>query len=169
MQKTNELSIQENNESFMRQALRQAALAAVHGDVPVGAVLVKDGIIIARGRNRREERHDPTAHAEIEALRKAAKKLGGWYLHGCTMYVTLEPCPMCAGAIMQARLDAVVFGAYDPKAGCCGSLMNLPEDARFPHRPMVQGGVLEGECAAVLKEFFKQKRANKEQAQQMGQ
>ncbi len=146
------------NEYFMRQALKQAALAAAHGDVPVGAVVVKEGKIIARGRNRREEKGDPTAHAEVEALRKAAKKLGGWYLHGCTLVVTLEPCPMCAGAAMQARLEAVVFGAYDPKAGCAGSLMNLPGDARFPHRVAVTGGVLENDCAALLKEFFKQRR-----------
>ena len=144
----------------MRQALKQAGLAATHGDVPVGAVLVKDGKVIARGRNRREERRDPTAHAEVEALRKAAKKLGGWYLHGCTLYVTLEPCPMCAGALMQARIDAVVFGAWDPKAGCCGTLMNLPEDQRFPHRVAVTGGVMEAECASVLKEFFRKRRVS---------
>ncbi len=146
------------NESYMRQALKQAALAAAHGDVPVGAVVVKEGKIIARGRNRREEKGDPTAHAEVEALRKAAKKLGGWYLHGCTLVVTLEPCPMCAGAAMQARLEAVVFGAYDPKAGCAGSLMNLPGDERFPHRVSVTGGVLEEDCAALLKQFFRQRR-----------
>lgn len=144
--------------AFMSAALAQARLAAEHGDVPVGAVVARDGKIIARGRNRREERGDPTAHAEIEALKMAAKKLGGWYLHDCTLYVTLEPCPMCAGAAMQARLDGIVFGAYDPKAGCCGSILNLPEDARFPHRMKVTGGLLEEECASVLKEFFKMKR-----------
>lgn len=142
----------------MREALRQARLAAARGDVPVGAVVVKEEKIIARGRNRREERGDPTAHAEIEALRKAAKKLGGWYLHGCTLYATLEPCPMCAGAAMQARIEGIVFGARDPKAGCCGSIANLPEDARFPHRLRVSGGLLEEECAAVLREFFREKR-----------
>jgi tRNA(adenine34) deaminase len=152
------LNLNEDENSFMRAALRQARLAAEHGDVPVGAVLVKEGKIVARGRNRREERGDPTAHAEIEALRKAARKLGGWYLHGCTLYVTLEPCPMCAGAAMQARLEGIVFGASDPKAGCCGSQMNLPEDARFPHRVAVRGGVLENECGELLKEFFKAKR-----------
>lgn len=145
----------------MRAALLEARRAALHGDVPVGAVVVKDGKIVARGRNRREEQRDPTAHAEMEALRKAAKKLGGWHLHGCTLYVTLEPCPMCAGAAMQARLEAVVFGAYDPKAGCCGSLINLPGDVRFPHRLSVQGGMLAGDCAEVLKEFFQQKRREK--------
>jgi tRNA(adenine34) deaminase len=149
------------NEKFLRAALAQARQAALHGDVPVGAVIVKEDKIIARGRNRREEKHDPTAHAEIEALRKAAKKLGGWYLHGCTLYVTLEPCPMCAGAAMQARLDGIVFGAHDPKAGCCGSLMNLPEDTRFPHRLDVIGGVMEEECAGVLKEFFRLRREKK--------
>lgn len=146
---------------YMRAALLEARKAAAAGDVPVGAVLVRDGCIISRGRNRREEKRDATAHAEIEALRKASKKLGGWYLHGCTLYVTLEPCPMCAGAAMQARIDSIIFGAYDPKAGCCGSLLHLPEDARFPHRPTVRGGVLEAECAAILRTFFKEKRVKK--------
>jgi tRNA(adenine34) deaminase len=155
-------ALEKEQKKFMAAALAQAAVAAQHGDVPVGAVVVKDGKIIARGRNRREQRHDPTAHAEMEALKKAAKKLGGWYLHGCTLYVTLEPCPMCAGALMQARIESVVFGAYDPKAGCCGSLLNLPQDTRFPHRPVVTGGVMEQECAAVLKEFFKMRRGKKE-------
>ncbi len=147
-----------DEEKYMRAALAEARKAAEACDVPVGAVLVREGRIIARGRNRREEKRDSTAHAEIEALRKASKKLGGWYLHGCTLYVTLEPCPMCAGAAMQARIDSIIFGAYDPKAGCCGSLLNLPEDARFPHRPAVRGGVLEKECAGILKAFFREKR-----------
>jgi tRNA(adenine34) deaminase len=146
---------------FMRAALAEARKAAACGDVPVGAVLAKDGRIIARGRNRREERGDPTAHAEIEALRRAARKLGGWYLHGCTLYVTLEPCPMCAGAAMQARLEGIVFGAADPKGGCCGSILNLPEDARFTHRVKVSGGLMERECAEVLKGFFREKRSHK--------
>ena len=152
---TNSVSDQEK---FMRAALLEARRAALAGDVPVGAVVVKDGKIIARGRNRREERGDPTAHAEIEALRKAAGKLGGWYLHDCTLYATLEPCPMCAGAAMQARLEAVVFGAWDPKAGCCGSLMNLLGDMRFAHRLAMRGGLLAEECAEVLKAFFQQRR-----------
>ena len=148
----------EEQERFMTEALREAALAAGRREVPVGAVVVKNGQIIARAGNHREERGDPTAHAELDALRSAAQALGGWYLHGCTLVVTLEPCPMCAGAIMQARLEAVVYGAADPKAGCCGSLYNLPEDVRFPHRLKVVGGVLAEECAAVLREFFRGKR-----------
>jgi tRNA(adenine34) deaminase len=146
---------------YMRAALLEARKAAEAGDVPVGAVLVKDGKIVSRGRNRREEKRDATAHAEIEALKRASRKLGGWYLHGCALYVTLEPCPMCAGAAMQARVESIVFGAHDPKAGCCGSILNLPEDARFPHRLEVKGGVLEAECAAVLKAFFRKKREDK--------
>ena len=144
----------------MAEALAEARLAAGRGEVPVGAVVVKDGRIIARAGNRREERGDPTAHAELDALRAAAAGLGGWYLHGCTMYVTLEPCPMCAGALMQARLKAVVFGAWDTKAGCCGSLYNLPEDTRFPHRLAVTGGVLAEGCAAELSAFFRDRREN---------
>jgi tRNA(adenine34) deaminase len=147
-----------NHDFFMREAIEEARQAAARGEVPVGAVIVRGGSILARAGNRREERRDPTAHAEMDALREAGKQLGGWYLHGCMMYVTLEPCPMCAGAMMQARLQAVVFGAYDPKAGCCGSLYNLPVDERFPHRMDVQGGVLLEECAFLLKEFFKKKR-----------
>lgn len=147
---------------MMRQALSMARRAAKAGEVPVGAVVARGGEVISTGRNRREATGDPTAHAEVVALRRAAKKLGGWYLHGCTLYVTLEPCPMCAGALMQARLDAVVFGAPDPKAGCCGSLMNLPVDTRFPHRLSVRGGVLEAECAELLKTFFRQKRSQKD-------
>ncbi len=148
----------ELHERFMTEALTEARAAALRGEVPVGAVIVREEQIIARAGNRREERGDPTAHAEIDALRAAAAALGGWYLHGCTLYVTLEPCPMCAGAILQARLAAVVFGAYDAKAGCCGSLYNLPEDARFPHRAAVTGGVLAAQCAAELSAFFKSRR-----------
>lgn len=147
-----------SHERFMREAISEAQQAACRGEVPVGAVIVRDGNIIARAGNRREERGDPTAHAEMDALREAGKALGGWYLHGCTMYVTLEPCLMCAGALMQARLEALYFGAYDAKAGCCGSLYNLPVDERFPHRLAVQGGVLAEECATLLRIFFKAKR-----------
>lgn len=148
--------------SFMRAALAEARRAAERGDVPVGAVVVRGGRILSRARNRREEKGDPTAHAEIEALRRAARKLGGWYLHDCVLYVTLEPCPMCAGAAMQARLAGIVFGAYDPKGGCCGSILNLPEDARFTHRMRVSGGLMEKECAEVLKDFFRKKRQQDE-------
>ena len=147
------------HEDYMREAMRAAQQAARMGEVPVGAVIVREGRIVARAHNLRETRGDPTAHAEMEALRAASRLLEGWYLHGCTMYVTLEPCPMCAGALMQARLDGLYFGAYDLKAGCCGTLYNLPEDRRFPHRMTVQGGILAEECAALLKGFFAARRA----------
>ena len=145
-------------EFFMKKAIMQAKAAGKKGEVPIGAVVVKDGKIIARAHNLRESKKDPTAHAEILALQRAAKKLGGWRLFDCTLYVTLEPCPMCAGAIINARLDEVVFGAYDPKAGCCGTLYNLPTDDRFNHRPKVTGDVLNTECAQLLSDFFKQRR-----------
>ncbi len=141
----------------MREALRLAQHAARRDEVPVGAVVVKDGKIIARGYNLREHRRSPLAHAEILAIAKAAKRLGGWRLSGCTLYVTLEPCPMCAGAIVNARVDEVVFGAYDPKAGAMGTLYNLAV-GRLNHTPRVTGGVLREECAAVLKEYFSSKR-----------
>jgi tRNA(adenine34) deaminase len=147
----------EIHEAFMREALRLAQHAGRRDEVPVGAVVVKDGKIIARGYNLREHRRSPLAHAEILAIAKAAKRLGGWRLSGCTLYVTLEPCPMCAGAIVNARVDEVVFGAYDPKAGAMGTLYNLAE-GRLNHTPRVTGGVLREECAAVLKEYFSSKR-----------
>ena len=142
---------------FMRQALHQALRCHAHGDVPVGAVLVREGVVIARGRNRREQRADPTAHAELEALRRAAKRLGGWHLAGCTLYVTLEPCPMCAGAILQARIPRVVYGAPDTKAGCLGSKMDFTQ-AGFPMRVEVTANVLRDECAALLRDFFARRR-----------
>ena len=151
------------HEDFMREAMREAQKAARMGEVPVGAVIVREGRILARASNLRETRGDPTAHAEMEALRTASRLLEGWYLHGCTMYVTLEPCPMCAGALLQARLDGLCFGAYDLKAGCCGSLYNLPEDTRFPHRMQVTGGILAEECAALLKGFFVARRAKRQE------
>lgn len=145
----------------MREALREACLAGEAGDVPIGCVVVHDesGQIIGRGRNRREAEEDPTAHAEILAMREAAQRLRHWRLLGCTLLVTLEPCPMCAGAIVNARLPRVVFGAADPKAGAAGSLMNLLDDARLNHRAQVVGGVLESECAQLLRDFFGQQRA----------
>ncbi len=147
-----------NDEFFMSKAILQANLAARKGEVPIGAVIVKDDTIIARAHNLRESRNDPTAHAEILAMQKAAKKLGGWRLSGCTMYVTLEPCPMCAGALINARMDEVVYGASDPKAGCCGTLYNLPQDIRFNHRLKVTAGVLADQCAQLLSDFFRQRR-----------
>ncbi len=145
------------DEHFMREALRLAEEAATEGEVPVGAVLVKDGTVIATGRNRRELGKNALAHAEIEAINNACALLGGWRLSGCTLYVTLEPCPMCAGAIINARIDRVVFGAPDPKAGSCGSLTDLFA-LPYNHRPALTSGVLEAECAAVLQSFFRRLR-----------
>lgn len=141
----------------MGEALRLAREAAADGDVPVGCVIVKDGRIIGRGRNRREIDNDATAHAEIEAVREACAHLGTWRLHGCTLYVTLEPCPMCAGAVINARVEEVRYGAREEKSGCCGSVLNLFEE-RFNHRPRIYQGPLEGECEALLQEFFQNLR-----------
>ena len=143
---------------FMRQALAAARRAPGHADVPVGAVVVKDRVVIARGRNAREKDADPTAHAEVLAIRRAAKKLGSWRLEGCTLYVTLEPCAMCAGAIVLSRLPRLVYGASDPKAGFVGSLGDLCRDPRLNHRPHVTAGVLAEECGRILVEFFREKR-----------
>lgn len=127
-------------------------------DVPIGAVCVYDGQIIGRGYNRREADGDPTAHAEILALRDASKHLGQWRLDGVTLYVTLEPCAMCAGALWLARIDRLVFGAWEPKTGACGSLFDIPRDPRLNHTPQVKGGVLEEECVQLMKEFFGARR-----------
>lgn len=143
--------------TYMAAALALAREAGETGDIPVGCVIVKDGEIIGQGHNRREVLGDATAHAEVEAIRQACKAVGNWHLNGCTLYVTLEPCPMCTGAIINARIDTVVYGAANPKAGCCGSVLSLFQE-RFNHHPAVYGGVLETECAAVLGEFFRSKR-----------
>jgi tRNA(adenine34) deaminase len=148
-----------SDERWMREALKSARRAAAHGDVPVGACVVRDGIVLGRGRNRREKDSDPTAHAEVVAIRRAAKKLGSWRLDGCALYVTLEPCAMCAGAIVLARLPRLVFGAADPKAGFVGSLGDLCRDRRLNHRVNVASGVLEAECGRILVEFFRERRA----------
>jgi tRNA(adenine34) deaminase len=145
-------------QTFMEQALEEAQKAYDMGEVPIGAVIVKDGIIIARGHNLRETYKDPTLHAEMVAIREAAEKLGGWRLSGCELYVTLEPCPMCAGAIIQSRIERVIFGAMDPKGGCAGSLYNLLADSRFNHRAEVVSGVMEEECRRIIQIFFKAKR-----------
>ena len=142
-----------NHEEYMRRAMALAVQAADEGDVPVGCVIVKDGQIVGEGRNRREEHGDATAHAELEAIRDACERLGSWRLHGCTMYVTLEPCPMCAGGIIKSRIDTVRYGAKDDKAGACGSVLNLFEE-RFNHKPRLYGHLLEEECGAQLQEFF---------------
>jgi tRNA(adenine34) deaminase len=146
------------DEDPMRLALAAAAAAAAHGDVPIGAVIVRDGEVVAAAGNERELRADPTAHAEILVLRAAAAALGGWRLPDSTLYVTLEPCAMCAGAIVLARVPRVVFGADDPKAGAAGSVLDILGDPRLNHRPEVAGGVLADEASAVLREFFAARR-----------
>jgi len=148
-----------NDERFMRAALNEARAALEHDDVPVGAVVVKDDRVIARGHNQREQLKDPTAHAEMIALTSASAHVGHWRLDGCTIYVTLEPCPMCAGATVLARIPRLVYGAADPKAGACNSLYEIPTDARLNHRITVQRGVLADECAEMLREFFAKQRA----------
>ena len=147
------------DEVWMRMALGEARAAVGHDDVPVGAVVIgPDGAELSRGRNRREQSGDPTAHAELEAMRAAAKMLGRWRLDGCMLVVTLEPCAMCAGALVQARLARLVFGADDPKAGAVTSLWDLVRDPRLAHRVEVRGGVLAEECAEVLRAFFRGRR-----------
>lgn len=145
------------DEIFMTAALTLAREAAADGEVPVGAVVVKDGVIIGAGRNRRETAGNALAHAEVEAIDAACRHLGGWQLIGCTLYVTLEPCPMCAGAIINSRIERVVQGAANPKAGSCGSIVNL-FTLPYNHRPELCAGVMEDECGAVLKQFFKNLR-----------
>ena len=144
---------------FMRAALKEALTAYEKGEVPVGAVVVEDGRIIGRGYNLRETLNDPTAHAEMLALTAAAESRGEWRLEGCSLYVTLEPCPMCAGAIVNSRIKRVVYGASDPKAGACGTLYNLVQDARLNHRAELQSGVLADEAGEILKNFFREARA----------
>lgn len=143
---------------FMQEALKEAAKAASLGEVPIGAVVVRDGQVIARAHNMREIWKDPTAHAEIIAIREASRILGGWRLTGCKLYVTLEPCPMCAGAILLARMDEIIFGAKEPKFGAAGSLVNLIETDQFNHRPHLSSGIMADECGMILKEFFKTRR-----------
>jgi len=143
----------------MGRALEQGRLAYELGEVPVGAVVVCDGAVVGAGANARESRRDPTAHAEMLALRRAAARLGRWRLKGCTLYVTLEPCPMCAGAMVAARIDRLVFGCSDPKAGAIESLYQLAADPRLNHRFAVTGGVCADEAAAMLRSFFQQRRA----------
>ena len=145
-------------EHFMRQALLLAKKAALYDEVPVGAIVVCKDKIIAKAYNTKNKNQNALLHAEMSALQKAQKKLGTWHLEECEMYVTLEPCAMCAGACINTRLGAMYFGAYDPKAGCCGTLYNLPSDNRFNHRPKVEGGILEAECGKILSDFFKKKR-----------
>ena len=143
---------------FMRLALREAERALEHDDVPIGAVLVREGEVLAAAHNERELRQDPTAHAEVIALREAARALGSWRMLDTVLYVTLEPCAMCAGAIVLARLPRVVFGAGDPKAGAAGSVLDVLGEPRLNHRPAVAGGLLADECGALLSEFFASRR-----------
>lgn len=144
---------------YMREALLEARRAWAEGEVPVGAVVVKDGVIVGRGYNQPIGRHDPTAHAEIMALRAAAETLGNYRLPGCELYVTLEPCVMCSGAMMHARLARIVYGATDPKTGACGSVVNVFESGQLNHHAEVQGGLLADACGQVLKDFFAERRA----------
>ena len=146
-----------DREDYMDAALELALEAADAGEVPVGCVIVKNGEIIASGRNRREETHDASAHAELEAIRNACAVIGDWRLSGCEIFVTLEPCPMCAGAVINSRIGTVVYGAKDENTGSCGSVINLFEE-RYGHKPKVFGGVKGAECAAILKSFFEEKR-----------
>ena len=146
---------------YMKLALEQAEAAAAADEAPIGAVIVQGSRVLATARNEREALRDPTAHAEMIAITQAAAALGNWRLEGCTLYVTLEPCPMCAGAIVQARIPRVVYGAVDPKAGAVKSLYRLLEDSRLNHRCEVVEGVLAEQCGLILSEFFKRKRAGK--------
>jgi tRNA(adenine34) deaminase len=143
---------------FMRLALREAGHALEHADVPIGAVVVQDGELVAAAHNERELRQDPTAHAELIALREAARVAGSWRVLDATMYVTLEPCAMCAGAIVLARVPRVVYGASDPKAGACGSVLDVLSEPRLNHRPEVAGGLLAEECGDLLSGFFASRR-----------
>ena len=152
-----------NHSVFMKKAIAQAKKASYADEVPVGCVIVKDGKVIARGRNNREKSNDPTAHAEIIAIRKAAKKFNSWRLLDCTLYVTLEPCPMCIGACVNARIKHVVFGAADSKAGYCGTLHNTAADPSLNHNIQVTGGIMAAECAQLLKDFFGNKRKKQEE------
>lgn len=146
---------------FMKEALLEAEKAFDKGEVPIGAVIVKDGEIIAREHNRTIELGDPTAHAEMLAIRSEAAKLGGWKLPGCSMYVTIEPCSMCAGAMVWARLEKVFIGSMDPKAGACGSVMDIPSNPALNHQVEIFTGIMEEECSGIMKDFFRKLRKNK--------
>ena len=150
-------------ETYMREAIRQAKKAASIGEVPIGCVIVYEDTIIARGYHRRIADKNVLAHAEIIAIRKACKKMGDWRLEGCTMYITLEPCPMCAGAIVQARIPKVVIGCMNPKAGCAGSVMDMLHEPGFNHQAEVVSGILEAECSQMLTDFFKRLRIMRKQ------
>lgn len=156
-----------NDELFMREAIKEARLAEVAGEVPIGAVVVKDGVVIARGHNLRESEQKATSHAELLAIEVANEAVGSWRLEDCMLYVTLEPCSMCAGAIVLSRIPRVVYGATDPKAGCAGTLMNLLNDSRLNHQAEVISGVLAEECGGMLTEFFKQIRERRKEKKRL--
>jgi tRNA(adenine34) deaminase len=149
------------HEDFMQEALQEAEAAAAIGEVPIGCVIVKDGAIVARAHNLREIAHDATAHAEVLAIRQAGERLGGWRLSGCTLYVTVEPCPMCAGALVQSRVDHLVYGAADPKGWADRNLVEIVQNPGLNHRMEVTAGVLADQCSAVMKAFFRARRKNK--------
>ena len=149
--------------TYMQAAIEEAKKAQNLGEVPIGAVIVKDGEIIARGYNLRETSQLSNAHAEMIAIAKANEMVGSWRLEDCTLYVTLEPCPMCAGALVQSRIPTVVFGAHDPKGGCCGTIYNLLDESKFNHRCELVSGVLEEECGQLLSDFFRNLRQKKKQ------
>ena len=145
----------------MKEALAEAKKAAAAGEVPVGAVIVKDGEIVGRGHNETETAKDPTAHAEMIAIRQAAENLGGWRRTGCTMYVTTEPCSMCAGAIVWSRISRLFIGTMDPKSGACGSIFNIPQESRLHHFVEIETGLMQEECSSLMKSFFKELRKRK--------
>ena len=147
---------------FMEEALKEAEKAAALGEVPIGAVIVKDGNIVGRGHNLTETAKDPTAHAEMEAIRQAARNLGGWRLIGCDMYVTAEPCAMCAGAIVWSRIETLHIGTMDPKAGACGSVFNIVQEKKLNHNVKIEIGMLQEQCSGILKDFFRNLRRTKE-------
>lgn len=154
-------------EKYMKQAIREARKAYALGEVPIGCVIVNEGKIIGRGYNRRNTDKSTLSHAEITAIKKASKKMGDWRLEGCTLYVTLEPCQMCAGAIVQARIDEVVMGSMNPKAGCGGSVLNLLEMPEFNHQVKVARGIMEEECSQMLTNFFKELRIRNKQEKEL--
>lgn len=151
---------------YMQAALEEAKKAADLGEVPIGAVIVKDGKIISRGHNLVETSKDPTAHAEMLAIRAAAKKLGGWRLLGCQMFVTAEPCSMCAGAIVWSRIEKLYIGTMDPKSGACGSIFNIPQESKLNHYTDIEIGLMQEECSCIMKDFFKQLRKKKSEEKQ---
>ena len=150
-------------EKFMRMALKEAQKARDIGEVPIGAIVVKDGVVVGHGYNKTETLKDPTAHAEMEAIRMASATLGGWRLIGCDLYVTCEPCSMCAGAIVWSRINNLYIGTMDPKAGACGSVFNIVQEEKLNHNVNIEYGILQEECSQILKDFFKNLRRTKEQ------